>query len=608
MKTFFDKFSHIVLALFLFGGAVAFSQDISVETATDKREAVVGESITFQIIVRGTTEVEDPGSVEMDGFSVSYYGKRDLSNTSITIVNGKMSQVVDHTIVCQYTLVPQRTGNLTIPSVLVKVQGKSQMTDPIDVQVSKATETADYRLRVTLSKNSCYVGEKLAMTVTWYFSKKVGNPVFNVPVFDDGNFNVLESSSQAAGAQYVNVNLGSQQINARFNQANSGFSTVVIDRILIPRISGSFEIPAATVQFQGSSGKPRGYDFFGNEVYDYKQYVIPSNALTLNVLPVPQAGKPANYSGLIGSFSLDAVASPVDVQVGDPITLTLTLRGKGNIEDARLPALDRIPALTKDFKIPKEMSPGEAGDGAKTFTQTLRALRPDVASIPAIEIPYLNSQTGKYEYARSRVIPIRVAQATKNLTTSDIEGASDTGIAREVEVFASGIAHNYEGPDVLKNQTYGLVAFVTNPLYLLVLLFPVFGYIALFAATRMYHLSKVPQTSKKVSKVIDKMKRLCADSAPPANDASSRLSGLLDLFKEYLGLKLGQKGATITYRDIEDPLASRGVSEETLKSVKEIFTACEAASYAGGVYGFEAFGSLSLKVLSSVSDIERSIR
>jgi hypothetical protein len=613
MNAICKKYFSIIAVLLLFAGwGQAFAQDVRVETAVDKQEVFMGEAFNYQIIVHGTNKVEDPKVEEMDGFSVTYYGAQPNSSTSVTIVNGKMSQTVDYSVVFRYKLVPQKTGGLTIPSILVKAEGKSFMTDPVSIRVIAATETPEYKLRIVLSKNSCYAGEKLTLTVTWYFSTKVGNPVFNVPVLDYKSFTIIQPViKQNANEQYVNVNLGAEQITVKYNQSTgSEFNSVVFQRILVPKVTGNFDIPAASVQFQGVAGYKKAYDFFGREVNQeqYRNFVIPSNALTLNVLPVPSAGKPSNYSGLIGTFTLDAVASPTDVHVGDPITLTLTLRGKGNIEDARLPALDEIPALAKDFKIPKEMAPGEVGDGTKTFTQSLRALRPNVTLIPALEIPYFNSQTGKYEYARSRTIPLTVSPASKDLSVSDMEGNTATEVKREVEVFAEGIAHNYEGPDVLVNQTYGLFTFVTNPLYILLLVLPVGAYVSLLMATRMYRLSRIPQVSKKIAKSIHRLKGLCAETGSKSGNTAGRLDELLDLYKEYIGLKLNLKGASITYNDIEAPLEARGVPEESRNSVKKIFTTCEAASYAGGSYGVDAIGEIAQNILASVSDMERSIR
>ena len=66
--------------------------------------------------------------------------------------------------------------------------------------------------------------------------------------------------------------------------------------------------------------------------------------------------------------------------------------------------------MAGNFKIPEEMAPGEIKDRVKVFTQTVRAKHPDVKEIPEIELPYFNTETGKYEVARSDAIPLSVLE------------------------------------------------------------------------------------------------------------------------------------------------------------------------------------------------------
>src|SRR5262249_50751644 len=64
-----------------------------------------------------------------------------------------------------------------------------------------------------------------------------------------------------------------------------------------------------------------------------------SDPTALTVLPLPQEGKPASFSGAVGTFTLDVTAAPTELGAGDPITLHMTLRGSGNLGDAAPPAL-----------------------------------------------------------------------------------------------------------------------------------------------------------------------------------------------------------------------------------------------------------------------------
>jgi len=66
----------------------------------------------------------------------------------------------------------------------------------------------------------------------------------------------------------------------------------------------------------------------------------------LRVLPLPEAGRPANFSGAIGTFRFTGRLSQTAVQPGDIITLGLEVAGQGWLGDAVLPA----PAASPLFK------------------------------------------------------------------------------------------------------------------------------------------------------------------------------------------------------------------------------------------------------------------
>ena len=66
---------------------------------------------------------------------------------------------------------------------------------------------------------------------------------------------------------------------------------------------------------------------------------IKSEAVTLEVKPLP-ANAPPNFSGAVGNFAMAVEANPKSVQVGDPITVTATITGRGNFDRVNAPALE----------------------------------------------------------------------------------------------------------------------------------------------------------------------------------------------------------------------------------------------------------------------------
>ena len=69
---------------------------------------------------------------------------------------------------------------------------------------------------------------------------------------------------------------------------------------------------------------------------------LTSEALSFQVLPVPPEGRPADFGGLVGSFTLESTIEPRQLKAGESVTLTATVRGRGNVK--RIPEL-KIPPL-----------------------------------------------------------------------------------------------------------------------------------------------------------------------------------------------------------------------------------------------------------------------
>src|SRR5690606_34729625 len=107
-------------------------------------------------------------------------------------------------------------------------------------------------------------------------------------------------------------------------------------KAIVAREPGRVDLEPTVVSFRAiraSAQRPRSLfdDFFGDSFFGskrgYEHLAIPSNPLSLEVLPLPEQGRPAEFTGLIGEFRFEAQAAPTEVSVGDPITLTIRVSG-----------------------------------------------------------------------------------------------------------------------------------------------------------------------------------------------------------------------------------------------------------------------------------------
>lgn len=597
--------------------ASAQQETLRVRAAVESRQVYVGQQFLLQIQVEGTDQPDpvDIGPLS-SGFTVSEAGGGASNSTSVSIVNGRMTQQVRRGYNLNYRLAAHRSGEVVIPPLTVSAGGRSQSTQPIRMSVLPPEENDDFKLRISLTSSRAYVGQPVTLTAEWFVGRQVREFSFTMPLLDDRRFEIVEPPSAGAGsgqrsADMLEIALGDRRAVASRGVGEIGGRQVTVlrfDKILIPRVAGRVDLPATTVTFVTPSARRlrrRGLfdDFFGGSLFsdafampsETETLAIPSNRPRLEVLDLPAAGRPRGFNGWIGEFEFRAVAQPTSVKVGEPITLNLRVSGSGTLAAAQLPDLHEQPYLAADFNVPREIGAGEYDGDDRLFTQTLRAKHDAVTRIPPIELPYFDPGQGSYRVARTDPIPIEV-EPSRVVTADDAEGRGVVG-PRQLEVQSSeqGLAHNYVDRSALEPMSLAWSSWLRTlgplPVAIALLLFPPLVVCGLLAvrvggkyrgALRMR--SRSPRAHwRRAVRAID------VDSASGGVVAEAVLAAL----REYLGARLAGSGAAATawsYADVERRLRDRPASGKwaalpakatLLGALKSVFDRCEAASYAG---------------------------
>jgi hypothetical protein len=164
------------------------------------------------------------------------------------------------------------------------------------------------------------------------------------------------------------------------------------------------------------------------------QYVLlDSPAITLNVRPVPQAGRPPGFSGAIGQFKLDSPALATNaVRVGDPVAYTVRVAGQGNLARLVPPPPPEVPGW-KIYAGPPDPGPPQLiqARGFIQFNYTLVPLAEKTNATPVIPFSYFDPNTERFVdlslpsltiNVKPPAVPINIADATEaEAATSDRE-------------------------------------------------------------------------------------------------------------------------------------------------------------------------------------------
>lgn len=594
----------------LFAATPSAASDISVEIAVERQQVSVGEPISMQIRVSGADSAEEPDLSKLTSFHIQPKGGQGTSSTQVTNVNGQWQRVTHLGYIFTYTISAKEAGRLSIPPVSVTVEGKTYSTKPLTIVAEKPEETDDFKLRIFLSSKKIFVGEPITMTTTWFVGKDVRNFDFQLPILDDPRFELIPQKKEGSSPQdEIQIQAGTTSligVKGRGELNGKDFLTVTFHHLLIAKEPGTFTIPQATVACQVLSGyreSRRGSPFRGFGSFDdffsngreavYRTLVIPANQPQLNVLPLPEENRPADFSGLVGPYSISAEAKPTEVNVGDPITLTLSIAGPF-VQQAKLP--DLLPYLAETaFKIPEETAAGEVEGKKKSFTLTIRAKDKDIKEIPPVSLVYFDPESAQYRTATSKAIPLTV-HATRVVTAEDAEGAvSGQNQKNRLEEAAKGLAFNYEGEDVLLGTAPQ--ASPASGFFLLLLAGPPLVFMLALAAS--FYKKRLVRGSgqRQAKKALSTLHREFSNT--PLTTAA-----LSTAFKKYLGTRLLKNPATLTFLDLEHPLRSRMVDESILQELNNVLEFFEAWRFGGQDPDNENIGQLKERCLQLARQLE----
>ncbi|MBF0215858.1 MAG: protein BatD [Candidatus Omnitrophica bacterium] len=593
-----------VLISFLSITAGADGEKVSMSVS--QKEIILGDSVILTIIESGVANPVPPVIPEIPGFNIKYRGARQEGFSSMTvIINGR--QVKNESTGGGYSfdfeLMPVEKGTFTVPSIPVNVNGKRFMTEPFQVNVLDQSEKrGDIFLDARADKTEAYLGEKIVLTFKWYFSKDIGNYSINVPWLD-GLKNFLISDppmDDERNYQRLIVN-GDKQIPAqRTREFFKGQEYMVISfqKILTPVSAGIYPLEPVFLKCDVVTGykrsRPRSVidSFFDSDMNDFfglgrdavtEPFAARSNDMTLTVKEVPGDEKPVGYNGAVGKFTFDVDVKPVALKAGEPITLTMKVRGSGNIEQLELPQIpgsEDFKSYEPESKVNVSQSGGESR-GEKVFEKVLIPRSAGDFRIPDISFIFFNPSTGKYQTEKRGPFNIHVAPAEKEtevqVVTLTPEGGSGSD-KRELKVLKKDI--HYIMTDIGKVVKAEKPAYEDPAVWLFSFLPPLVVYIGMFfAGTRRRKLDTDAAFARSRG-AFRRSREFFRNAEGYLRKGETRdfydtlIKGLNMYLSEKLNRQLGSVGVTIA-----DELGDKCLAEKEREELKALYHSANEAVY-----------------------------
>lgn len=579
------KFILTFSLLLAIKGSVLQAAEVSF-TASAPQQVAAGERfrVVFSLDAR-------PGEFippAFTGFQV-VAGPSQSSSSSTQIINNQVTTSVSYSY--SYVLQASQEGRLSIEPAKATVNGKVYESNALLIQVSgqatpgsqpsgaspatpapSAASEKDIFVRASVNNTNPFQGEQVIVSYRLFT---------RIPV----NQYSIEKLPSFQG--FWSENLSGGDAGNTTTEVIDGVSYRVaeIRRVaLFPQRSGQINIEPLEVEALVRRTAPRRQslfdDFFGGSPFDAFQSVqqtLVSNAIQLQVKPLPSQNRPAAFSGMVGNLDISAKLSHESLGVNDAANLTITISGRGNLRMLDKPQLNFPlnlevfdPSLTDNIR-----SSNQGISGNREFNFTLIPRTPGTFEIPSVSFVYFDPSAGKYVTKTTDAFVLEVSG------TALADGSSGEVLREQMRVVGSDIRFIVSRPFTLR--PLGTMFYRSNMFYLMLALpFVMFAsFLVYWRRQIMLQSNKALQRNRQAEKLskkrLQKARQFLKENNPKAfyDEISRSLWG-------YIGDKLNIQVAQLSRERIKIVFEEKKVAEHLSGQFLEALDDCEYARFAPG--------------------------
>ena len=567
-------FHLISIITFLFYSCV-----ISIAQSLEFSATVDQNNITSDDYIRYTIQSNNKVAINKTSFSQFkvLQGPFKSSSSSVSIINGKVDKKEKWTEI--YILSPTKTGQLKIGPATTNFKGKTYSTNSIVINVSKGNKpisgkeekaddskmknTGDLFARINLNKDKVYKGESVLVTYkiyTKYNSMQVTN--YDFPLKEGLWIEELKYSGN-----------GWPQKREIINGMTYNVLTLRKE-IAIPQTTGEIKFPEIKLDAlvnQSIFG-------WGSEV------TFKSNSPTLKVLPTPKKNKPGDFNGQVGNnYQLDVSLSTNEINIDEPLDLSIKISGNGNINHLEIPKL----AFSSIFEVyPPELKDkinitSNGVTGNKEINYILIPRHYGTYKIPEISFSYFDPKKKRFIQLNHPEQIVNVLKNGKLINNQNqLNNQSDntsSNSPQKVKILNTDIRH-IENESVLRQKKsifYGTI----NYWMILFIPFIIVGVFFFIYRHKINNTDHELIKRKNAGKKLEKKFRM-AEKHLKAQDHQKFYDELYRSWIEYISLKFKLPVAELNKQTIQSSLEKHKVDNEHIEKLGDLLQECEMAQYA----------------------------
>lgn len=551
----------------------------STEVSAQEKEGVTFETklSKSRLGINERLRVDFTMNKDGDNFAPpDFEGFRVVMGPSQSISSSWINGVRSYSKTYSYTLAPVARGKFRIKQATIVIDGKTYKSLAKTVEVTAAVDKpsdqmtvddiADENLHLVaeVSKTTPYLNEAISVVYKLYVSPSIN--VSNFRPLDNPKYNNFWS--QDIQFSKYNVQNGTYKGQA--------YRYVILKKVVLyPQKAGQLEIEPLSLDVTLDVPTNRR-DFFGGRIYTQTNKTVSAGKRTINVKPLPSAGRPADFSGAVGEFDFYVSASKTELKASESLQAIVEVKGKGNLKLFQLPE-PNLPASLEvyepEFNVDVRTSlSGMQGNVSNNYTvvPSYRGKYP----IPSISFSYFNPRTETYQTLSSEEIVISVLEGPSAGGITSAPGVTSNKQA----VVSSGMQFNFIKLE--HNLTaIGQQYFFTSPRFYALLISPLLliPLVILLGKKREAIASDV--VGNKIKRANKLARKYLSTAKRELGNKEDFYIALEKALHNYLKAKLKIETSEFSKEKISALLKEREIQENTIDDFVSLLQNCEMARY-----------------------------
>ena len=521
------------------------------------------------------------------------------TSTSFQWINGEASSEKSFT----WLLVPLREGEAAIPPIEVRIGDAVRKTGQITLKVLPQSPAVPRGERASPAREASPGGQIVVKGEAEPRRAYVGQPISlsyrlltRVPVAQVSP----EQLPSFDGFLVDDVPVDSTKTRRRVVEGGVAYDEYVLARkLLTPTEPGRRRIEPTLFRVTAEVESDDLFDrFFRGSLRELRRS---TEGIDLEVLSLPEAGRPADFSGAVGRFEMKAALDRSEAATGDAVGFNVTLEGTGDLRGAAAPGM----AALSDFRVydPKVDEKSDLREARRhtirTWSYVLVPLAPGRQEIPALRFSYFDPEEGAYKLAVTHPEVLMVRRGVEPSPSGPAVGRQEiTQLRRDLHYLKA-----LDGP--LRRSPRPLYR---RPAYYLWLLLPPLVVPAAMAARTIRTAGGRERTRRRQAWRHARKALTLAARGGVGGGGGSLHDALSAALLGYLSQLWRVSAAGLTHERIEEGLAADGVPDGTRLRVKRFLEACDSLRFAPASGGAPGQAATVKEARAVLDELERGYR